>query len=542
MRIEATKPQQNNPQASSSTLSGQLSSSSSISQPTASPLANPVTASRSGRRVTPEQKKLLQAKAAQKSRSKQCQLSQPTKASPSSSPSSSRDGIGQNVSDAQRVADSSSDLGMKIEASPASAAQSLNNRPATSSSSSSVSSSPAVGKFYSRDANTSNSSHSSDIPLEDLSHKIGARTRSNDRKTAITIPSRDRFRFQRSLSHSPSRGAPRHPDTVTLIYSEKKDLVGGRRLSAPIMLTGSVPSPRQIPTLQGTKVSTAIQVGRPHSSSSPEPRANVGKVEPMRKRFLSGPSSAATLRAADSPSTSLLEAGQISSASAIPRLLPPSNLSEVTDRDPEHSFGSDESGIHSASSSPFSGGARPKQPLMGPYASSSATSKTASSSNKMSGVGISSVSSGNIDVEEGSCNTASGGSNNASSVSTRINELSLHGLQISGEKDASSAMMMGRKGKEGFVSGIGGNAAISPETPSSDSAVSSDASMISVSSMASESSMDVDSDNNAASVAAVAIATRGRPPASTSQQLTQLAQMVQEHYPYGSAESQKHTG
>ncbi|XP_059165361.1 protein CLEC16A-like isoform X2 [Physella acuta] len=416
--------------------SGSLSSSSSS-----------VSSSKSGRRVTPEQRRLLQAKAAQRSKSRQ----EPSSPGVGAKAASMRDSIlgreelGVDVNDAGSI-----EVGE--DATSAMAFQSLNHI----SSPESVAS-PSY-RYQLRTVNRSGdaSNGSLEIPMEDLSLKGRQRHSSDENIKANTVAPKSIFRFQRSLSHSPSRSSSSQQDASTsLILANKAEVA--RRLSAPVTLDSTKKNPV-------TKVCTASPLSRPTSHSSSQ-SSNL----PVRRRCLSSP---ATLKTEPTQPLSLV-CHQVDPNSflVIPKLLPPAD--PVT------------TGTGNSQSKEASG-ARPKQ------FSSTRTELKAPSS---------------------------GGSG------LTAHKLNLHGLQQAEEERRLGG------GREAA------NSAISPETPSSDSAVSSDASMISVSSLASESSMDVDSDNNMPIMTAAAV---GGKPASASQQLTQLAQMVQEHYPY--KDPKHHTG
>lgn len=415
--------------------SGSLSSSSSS-----------VNSSKSGRRVTPEQRRLLQAKAAQRSKSRQDQSSPGVGAKAASVRDSilGREELGVDVNDGS--------IEIGEDATSAMAFQSLNHISSPESVSPSYRYQLRTGVNRSGDA----SNGSLEIPMEDLSLKGRQRHNSDENIKANTMAPKSIFRFQRSLSHSPSRSSSSQQDASTsLILANKVEVA--RRLSAPVTLDSTKKNPV-------TKVCTASPLSRPTSHSSPQ-SSNL----PVRRRCLSSP---ATLKTEPTQPLSLVcHPVDPNSILVIPKLLPPADpLTAGTGN----------------SQSKEASGARPKQ-----YSSTRTEIKAPSSG----GGGLT------------------------------AHKLNLHGLQQAEEERKLGG------GREAA------NSAISPETPSSDSAVSSDASMISVSSLASESSMDVDSDNNMPIMTAAAV---GGKPASASQQLTQLAQMVQEHYPY--KDPKHHTG
>lgn len=460
--------------------------------------------SKSVRRVTPEQRKILQAKAAQRSKSRQEQQQQQQLAAGAVSKAAAAMREGQAREDAGVESFDSSSVELGEDATSAMAFQSLNqslgNEPGTSVFSSSMSRSQQRYITY-RSGEANNSCL--EIPLEDFSHKNQLKHSSLERARPSGLTQRDIFKFQRSLSHSPSRsnGRPQEAST-SLILANRTEVA--RRLSAPIMISSSKKT-------TVTKVSTATQVGRPHGQSNPSdpqlakvlPLSGQNSNLPVRRRFLSGPSPA-TLRAADAPSLSLLSQ-QIDPGAVVPvpKLLPPADAAPGLQSKDQVSNGS--------SVTDQNLGARPKL-----YASASAELRPEF---KVPPV------------------PASG-----SAAGLTAQKLSLHGLHHASDQKKVS---LGRDDTKAMA-----NSAVSPETPSSDSAVSSDASMISISSKASESSMDVDSDNNANAggpivgrgVVAAEAAADVVKPATASQQLTQLAQMVQEHYPYKASDMKHHTG
>ncbi|KAH9495816.1 Protein CL16A [Bulinus truncatus] len=485
VRIDPKK----NTSATSSSVSPTSSSNSQVSVAANTNSANLSSSANSGkmsRKVTPEQRRLLQAKAAQRSKSRQEQLQFPGGKANVIKENLAREEMGVETLDATSVE-------MGEDATSAMAFQTLNQSAGFDSNvnfSSSFRFQLRSGSNYSGDGS------SMDIPLEDLSSKGRTRHSSSERVKPGGMTARDLFRFQRSLSLSPSRVSSRQQEISNSALGDTKS-ESARRLSVPVMLD---PTKKTMVT----KICTATQVGRPHSQSNPTDPQMIIKVGqasgiPSRRRCLSGPSPAATLRAADAPVLSLLsqhvDPADPNSFIPIPKLLPPVDSSLP--------------GLKLQTGSQLreqllagGSGARPKQP---------GAVKADARPEVMKSEGLT------------------------------VQKLSLHGLQMAADE----------RRLDDIRDDIKMASAISPETPSSDSAMSSDTSMISVSSLASESSMDVDSDNNtgviplpgrSAITLGAAAAVVGIRPATASQQLTQLAQMVQEHYPYKTSESKQHTG
>ncbi|XP_005104406.1 protein CLEC16A [Aplysia californica] len=509
---------------------------------------------KAARRVTPEQKRLLQAKAAQKSKSKQNQQQQGANGGGAGSRGSTplRDSPGRELAGVE-TAMSAIELD-EVAFASSMAAQSLNQSSGADSGLSNSSSPTLSLRSQHRSMSgvgrggDGNNSHVMEIPMEDLSHKSHLRSGSSERTKPSGLAHRSIFRFQRSHSHSPTRSnsSKQQETSASVVAATASKTEVSRRLSAPVMLNSSGKTPV-------VKVSTATQVGRPHSHSNPmEPighrlsaSGGVNNV-PVRRRCLSGPSPVATLRAADAPAVSLVSQHVDPKSSGatvpIPQLLPPVDALQGTSQ--SHA-GQAQAGDHSSITAVSSGiGARPKQyPL-------TATGHGGASSRQTPEFKVPQAPTEAGTVTSGS--TISVGVGSSSGGGLTAHKLSLHGLQHGGP--IVSVREDGRSG------GATAASAISPETPSSDSAVSSDASMISVSSMASESSMDVDSDNAGVpglpssvlrGAGAVLVASGGprrdepvvggKPDgASASQQLTQLAQMVQEHYPYKASEAKHH--
>lgn len=483
VRIDAKK------SSNSSALTSSGSQSSITSASSTSTVIN-ASSAKANRRVTPEQRRLLQAKAAQRSRSRQEHqqpLMGPMKPGMILTTSLAREELGVETNDTTAVE-------MGEDATSAMAFQSLNHGSASDPAFYSLSSSSRSQVRGSLNWSGESGNGCLEIPMEDLSLKGRLRHSSSERTKPGGMNARDLFRFQRSLSLSPSR---QKQQQETYFFPESKT-EAARRLSVPVTLDSSKKNPI-------TKVCTATQVGRPHSQSNPvDPQGVIKPVQasslPMRRRCLSGPSPA-TLRAADAPVLSLVsqqvDTSDPNSFIPIPKLLPPADPVIGSHKPAMIPQAKDQS---SSSSS----GARPKQ-----YA----------------------IARAELRPEVKSAASCSEG--------LTAHKLSLHGLQQEAED---KRLASGRDDGK-----IGPNSAVSPETPSSDSAMSSDASMISVSSMASESSMDVDSDNASGGVPLAgrhivigAAGGGGGKPASASQQLTQLAQMVQEHYPYKSSDSKHH--
>ncbi|BFZ02816.1 hypothetical protein BsWGS_05855 [Bradybaena similaris] len=479
---------------SNGSTSSTLVSSSSQSSISSASATSTTSSVKSSRRVTPEQRKILQAKAAQRSKSRQEQQQQAagavTKAVAVLRDMPARDGLG-----LENLDSSSVELGE--DAASAMAFQSLNHNLAGEqgmSASSSVSRSQ-LRSAPNRSGETNNSSL--EIPMEDLSYKNQLRQSSSERARPSALTQRDIFKFQRSLSHSPSRSNGARPQEAnsSLILASRTE--AARRLSAPVMINSSKKS-------TVTKVSTATQVGHPHNSPDPHLAKMMGSGSnlPVRQRFLSGPS---TLRAVDAPTLSLaspkLDLAAVGSQFPAPKLLPPADaLSGLQSR---------EQVSNNSTVTDQSLGARPKL-----VASASAELRP------------------EFKTPQAAAGSASG---HQSAM-----KISLHGLHQTTDQK--------RTGTGKDDSKTSSNNAISPETPSSDSALSSDASMISISSKASESSMDVDSDNNVGGpvigrgAAAARATVDAEKPVTATQQLTQLAQMVQEHYPYKASDLKHHTG
>ncbi|GFS13850.1 protein CLEC16A-like [Elysia marginata] len=602
------------PSSSVSSVSMQNSSSSSFAS-TVSGSSN-----RSGRKVTAEQRRLLQAKAAQRSRSRQEQqqqqqqqqqeqldkqkeekeipesheenqtLQQQQQENQASTPSliaakSEIDEVDDEVELAQDAASAEAFQSLNSLASSGFVSSSSNSPSANSS----FSHSPVGGRRSSSAQDAGNSLN--EIPMENLalskevvkprnsfvpssgggegnSSTVDSGSQSIKAPRGLAritggiggfVASRGSiFRFQRSASLSPNRirrGSGRsetgQANTSLSISPGGVDLT--RRLSVPIQCETDLASDDTVEVVVDarkgrvvTKVSTATQVGRPHSHSMPPDPSllvrasglsgpastaayfvapnvgNTGNALPARRRCLSGPtpiSPAPSLRLADGPALSLAAAMDEPSSGA-PQLLATVTLKST---------------FQGPSPLCSGGGAVPKHYTV----SSTAELKVNPSSAGGSGSGV------------GSGASASG---------LTAHRLKLHSLQQQGSVNEPT---LRRAAAAVAYSAAAGPNAVSPETPSSDSALSSDASMMSVSSMGggggSDTSMDVDSDNGAGGgihlpgVGTGGIA--GRDGASggcarsrqgsASQQLTQLAQMVQEHYPYKPAPPEgkhHHTG
>uniref|UniRef100_A0A2C9JQK0 Uncharacterized protein n=1 Tax=Biomphalaria glabrata TaxID=6526 RepID=A0A2C9JQK0_BIOGL len=454
VRVEVKK------STSGSGLLSPTSSTSSQTLPAAATTSSPSLAGNSkfGRKVTPEQRRLLQAKAAQRIKSRQEQLQFPAgKSNMMMREILAREEIGVETMDASLAE-------MGEDATSAMAFQSLNQSSGADYNSS------AVSRFQLR-SNWPGNSSMTDIPMEDLS-KGRIRHSSSERIKPGGMTARDLFRFQRSLSLSPSRVSSRQDLSSPALAEVKGEAV--RRLSAPVMLD---PTKKTIIT----KITT--QGGRPHSQSSPVDPQMVIKIGqasnlPARRRCLSGPSPAATLRVADAPVLSLVsqqvDPTDPNSFIPIPKLLPPADA--------------------------VNSGARPKQ-----FAAVKAEVRA------------------EVIKNEG----------------LTVQKLNLHGLQMAAEERRLADLRDDHKVLSATSPETpSSDSAMSSDT--SMISVSSLASESSMDVDSDNNTSAVPLPGRMAVPSATAAA--GARPATASQQLTQLAQMVQEHYPYKSSEPKQHTG